>query len=366
MSGPIRAVFWGVGALGRLAAEAAAADARLAIVGAIDHAPEKAGRDLADLTVGVEHGEIVVAPDLDTCLRELRQPADVLFHMTESSIPVIAPQLHAAVDRGLNVISAAESMFYPALRHPQVAVSLDEAARARGVTVTGTGVNPGFIFDTLVLATASASSQITSIRLNRVVEVAGTGPGDIDHTGFGLSLGDFQEKLEAGQIVGHMGFAESQVLVAERLGLPIDRLEEHWEPVTRDHPITSAIGILEPGHVTGIVQTAVAYRADRPVISARLAMYYDAAQYEPEVDEITIEGRHTIHLRIKPSCISILSAAILMVNTAPALVEAAPGLVNVVDLPVSASLRGYVRLRLDPTIPTSIGTLQFVGELAQA
>jgi len=366
MTDPIRVVLWGIGALGHLVAEAAANDSRLAIVGAVDHAPNKAGRDLADFAEGVMPGEIVVAPDLPTCVEGLPAPPDLLFHMTESSVAAITPQLQVALGHGLNVISAAESMFYPTLRYPDIAALLDRTARAHGVTITGTGVNPGFVFDSLILAIATASSQISSIDLNRVVEVAGTGPGDIDHTGFGLWPDDFQAKLQAGQIVGHMGFAESVALVAERLGLPIDRFQEQWTPVTSDQPVASTIGLLEPGRVTGIVQTGIACLGTRPVISARLAMYYDAARHEPEVDEITIHGRHTIHLQLQPSAISILSAALLLVNTAPAVVAAAPGLINVVDLPVAASRRGTFHLRLDRDSSQGPGILNFVVEPSRA
>jgi hypothetical protein len=91
-------------------------------------------------------------------------------------------------------------------------------------------------------------------------------------------------------------------------------------------------------------------------------MYYDAAQHEPEVDEITIHGRHTIHVQLQPSAISILSAALLIVNTAPAVVSAAPGLLNVVDLPVAATPRGSFHLRLDSALPESRGMLRFVTE----
>ena len=56
-----------------------------------------------------------------------------------------------------HVITTAEEAAQPWAIDAELADALDAAARARGVTVLGAGVNPGFVFDALVLTLAGAA-----------------------------------------------------------------------------------------------------------------------------------------------------------------------------------------------------------------
>jgi 2,4-diaminopentanoate dehydrogenase len=337
-----RVILWGLGALGARMMKAFVAgipDAR--IVGAIDHAPQFAGKRLGDLFAGAPSADVVVAASFDECMARLSEPADVIYHMTESVLAAIQGQMEGAMARGLNVISASEAMFHPALRFKKVADDLDRVARQHGVSITGCGINPGFVFDSLPLVLARVSSAVSGVKINRVIDVYGTGPHDIDHVGYALWPDEFATKIKQGRIVGHMGMPESIAVIAERLNIPIDRIDETWETSTATFPVDSgsSLGMIEPGRVM------------------RLIMYYEPAKHGlVEADDIVIEGTHRVHCTLTPAAISIFGAGLMIVNATHDVINAAPGLHSVLDFSMGGNRRGLHRVIVDPARPPVPGT----------
>src|SRR6185295_18930573 len=97
-------------------------------------------------------------------------------------------------------------------------------------------------------------------------------------------------KIASGRIVGHMGMPDSIALVAERLGIEIDRIAERWETETADFPVDSgaaALGILPPGRVIGITQFGSGLADDEERITMKLAMYYRPERFGlAEMDDV--------------------------------------------------------------------------------
>jgi 2,4-diaminopentanoate dehydrogenase len=334
----IRTALWGIGALGTLVAKAASTDDRIELVAAVDNDPAKTGRSLAEVAGGAGTPDLTIIGDIASPELQAARP-QLIIHMIESRMERITPQLVQAMDMGLNVISAAETMFYPSFRYPDATAHLDGVAKKNGVSLSGTGINPGFIFDKIVLDAAFTTGDITAIRLGRVVEVSDTGPGDIEHVGFGLPVAEFISGVNDGRISGHIGLPESFVLLAERLGLAIDNIEESWDPVTSDTPIASTMGPIPVGNVTGIIQGARAFDRGKEIMTARLAMYFSDALAEEPRDSVEIDGSHDLRMTFTPANISILGAAHAITNSVAITAAAPPGMVNLVDLPASSDPR---------------------------
>jgi 2,4-diaminopentanoate dehydrogenase len=360
--GKLRVVLWGLGALGTQVTKAFAAgvgDAR--IVGIVDHAPKLAGKRASDVDESAKALglDLTIAPTLEACLAGLGEPADVVYHMTESVLSAIEGQLVSAMDRGLDVISASEAMFYPNLRDPGFSARIDAAAKRNGVAIVGCGINPGFVFDALPLVLARVTTGVTSIRIKRCIDVYGTGAHDIDHVGYGLTPEDFRAKIATGRIVGHMGMPDSIALVAERLGLTIDRIEESWDIETAEHPVdsgTDALGILPPGRVIGITQHGSGFDGANERVRMDLAMYYRPEKFGlTESDDIVIEGSHRVHCALTPAAVSIQGAGLHIANTTHDVVRAPPGLANVMDFAMGGRPRGLFRYVTDPQRPPQPG-----------
>lgn len=358
---PARVILFGIGALGSLLIKCLATGYPLIrIVGVIDNAPGLPGKKLGTLYPDLKDGtDVVVQPTLAACLATLKEPADLLYHMTESNLDRVEGQLTGALDAGLNVISASEAMFHPALRFAPVAARLNAAAKAKQVSITGVGINPGFSFDTLPLLLSRVTSGVEAVRISRTIDVTGTGPGDIEHVGYGLWPDEFRDKIAAGKIVGHMGMPESIAAIAERLGMDIDGVDEKWETTTAAFPVDSGtpmLGMLEPGRVIGISQEGRGKRGDEVVISMRLVMFYQPEKHGLEVaDTIEIQGAHHVRASLKPAALSLFGAANAIVNATHDVIVAPPGLVSALDFAAAGVRRGGFRYVLDDARQTRPG-----------
>jgi len=102
--------------------------------------------------------------------------------------------------------------------------------RARGVRVLGTGVNPGFVLDALVLALSGAVQSVTSVHGLRVVDVSARRPQLQRKVVVGLTREEFDRRLATGR-AGHVGARESASLIAAGLEWDLDRLKETLSPV---------------------------------------------------------------------------------------------------------------------------------------
>lgn len=345
-------ILFGVGAMGGRLLRVLEADyPGLRVVAAVDRDPAKAGRTVAEVTGHRRFGDLTIVADLETALAGLPVRPDVLVHMTESKPPLIRDQLLAALNAGLNVVSAAESMFYPGLRYGAFAAELDGAARANGVSITGTGINPGFSYDVLPLVLARGTSAVESLTIHRCIDVTGTGPGDIEHVGYGLTPEEFNKRIADGRVVGHMGAPESLTRIADRLNLEIDEITEAWDLETAAFEVDSGdpmLGILPPGRVVGITQHARALSKGREVMRTSLAMYYQPERFGlVEEDRIEITGAMPVTMSIKPAMQSLFGAANILANAIVPLADAAPGLLSPLDLPTGGDERSLHRYRVD-------------------
>ena len=127
--------------------------------------PAKVGRDLGEI-LGTDES---LGTPVTASLRDVldSQSVDVVLQATGSHIPDVADQLKEIAAAGCNVVSTCEELAYPWLRHPALAREIDAKARECGVTILGTGVNPGFIMDTLVLVATAVCSDVRRIASTR-------------------------------------------------------------------------------------------------------------------------------------------------------------------------------------------------------
>ena len=312
----IRTLLFGLGAIGAGIGRLAAQRDELELVGAVDSAPDKAGRPLSEV-LGIDGPHLPVEADAERALAAARP--QVVLHATGSYLPDVLPQLISCVRAGANVVSTCEELTYPWLRHPELAKALDAEARAKGVTVLGTGVNPGFVMDTLAATLSGVCQRIEQVRLTRVVDVATRRPQLQRKVGVGLTLDEFHARVASGRF-GHVGLQESCWLVAEGLGWRLDTLEETIEPV-----------VASDGRAAGMRQTARGTLAGRTVIEALVQMSVGA---ERPRDEIQIEGTPPLHLVIEGGVQGELATAAVVVNATSRVVEHAAGLVTMLELPI--------------------------------
>ena len=140
-SGRVPVVVMGLGPICREICRAALGSEEVDLVGAVDNAPALAGASLGEL-LGVTSDVRISAT-----LGGAKGKGAVLLHATGSRLEAVLEELLDAVRQGHPVVSTCEELSFPFLRHPELAERLERAAQRSGVSVVGTGINPGFVFD---------------------------------------------------------------------------------------------------------------------------------------------------------------------------------------------------------------------------
>jgi hypothetical protein len=323
-----RVALVGLGPIGIEVGKALAGRDHIALLGAADPAPDKAGKSLAELLDGA-FPAISVHPSAAALYAETaatRGKADVAVLCTGSRLHAILPQIAEAIEAGFHVVSTCEELAYPELRHEPMSRQIDSLARKRGVGVLGTGVNPGLVMDRLVLAVASACVTVRTVRVRRVVDAARRRGPLRAKVGAGLSVREFHAGV-AQKKLGHVGLSESAAIIALGLGLPIHEITETIKPVVAEKETEG----VPAGRVLGLNQVALVQAGDEIKVALDLTMAVGAS--DPE-DRIDIDGDPPIHLVVAGGFHGDRSTIGTVVNAVPFIVSAPPGLHSVVTLPL--------------------------------
>jgi 4-hydroxy-tetrahydrodipicolinate reductase len=324
----IRAIQYGVGPIGASIARLMREKQAIEIVGAIDSDPEKAGRDLGEVA-GAADAPWGVTVSADAA-EVLGLSADVVVHSTSSALPAVMEQLLACLEAEACVVSTCEELSYPYRTYPELAAQLDKAAKDWGVALVGTGVNPGFAMDKLVVTLAAVSQKIEHVRGVRIVD-AGTRRLPLQKkVGAGLSVEEFRAKVQAGAIK-HVGLPESVAMVADSLNLQVDEISETIEPVMAAAQVTTPFLTVAAGQVAGVHQIARGLLAQKELIYLELQMYVGA---KSPADTVEILGHPNISLVIPGGSPGDIATASVVVNTIPVLLDAPAGLRTARDLPI--------------------------------
>lgn len=325
----IRAIQYGIGPIGASIAKLLREKQAIEICGAIDIDPAKAGRDL---------GEVVGAPDAPWGVtvsadagEVLGQAADVVIHSTSSALPKVMEQLVACLEAESCVVSTCEELSYPYRTYPELAAKLDATAKDWGVALVGTGVNPGFVMDKLVVTLAAVSQRIQYAKALRVVDASKRRLPLQKKIGAGMSVDEFRAKVKEG-VIKHVGLPESVAMVADSLGLPVDQITETIEPKVATERVQTEYLTVESGQAAGVHQIARGLAGEKELVHLELQMYVGA---KDPADTITLSGHPNISLTIPGGSHGDIATASVVVNTIPVILDAPAGLRTARDLPIS-------------------------------
>jgi 4-hydroxy-tetrahydrodipicolinate reductase len=320
----IRVIQFGLGPIGAGVARVIAHRPDFQFVGAVDIDPNKVGKDMGQL-IGLDRDLGVKVSD--DAAKVLKQKADVVMHCTVSSLAKAEPQLAMMIKAGKNIVSTCEELAMP-WGQKAIAKRIDALAKKHKVTVLGTGINPGFMMDTLPIILTGVCQQVKSVRVDRVVDASKRRRPLQAKIGTGLTVERFRAK--AGTEIRHVGLTESVSLVARTLRWKLDKIEETIEPVVAQAPVKTEFFDVQPGFVTGVEQYGYGYVKGEKVIELHLRMCIDAGV---GVDEVWLEGVPSIHSIIN-GVHGDLSTAAVAANCVRRVVAGEPGLVTMADIPI--------------------------------
>ena len=332
MAKRVKVVQFGCGPIGCSVVKYALQKRDIEFVGAIDVDKNLVNRDLGDVAGVSPNVGIIVSSDADAILSQTKP--DVVFLTTNSSLKVVYPQIEKCVKAGANVLSTCEELAYPYHKDPKLAAEIDKIAKANKVTVLATGVNPGFLMDAWPLFMTGVCQQVQHLRSVRVQNASSRRGPFQKKIGAGCTLEEFKKLVDAGTLK-HVGLPESIAMIADGLGWELDTITESIEPIIAKTQVKTDFVTVKPGQVAGVRQVSKGTRAGKELIS----LEFEASVGAPEsYDAVHITGIPNMQVTIKGGVHGDIATAAIAVNSVHRVVEAAPGLLSVKDLPVVSAL----------------------------
>jgi 4-hydroxy-tetrahydrodipicolinate reductase len=331
----LKFIQYGIGSIGAGTTRYLLERENVELEAAIDSDPAKIGRDVGALLNLARPLGVTIRADAEAALA--KSTADVVVLSTLSSLAELEEQLRLCIKHRKNVISSCEELAYPWEEHYLLAKRLDAAAKQAGVTILGSGVNPGFAVDALPLFLTSICRRVDAIRIERHQNAALRRLPFQRKIGAGLGLEAFRERVAA-NIIRHVGFTESIQMLAAALGWTLERVEDVVRPAVADHDLESPFLKVARGEAAGILQTATGYVAGQPRISIELQAYLG---HPAPKDSVLIEGEPPIYSEVKGGFPGDMATCAMLANCVPAVRRAQPGLKTMREVGLTSWFMGY-------------------------
>lgn len=340
----VKVAIWGFGAMGSGIAKVLLRKKGVDIVGVCDIHPERVNRSIYDI-LGVEKNgrpDVVVCSEIEKVVHDAN--CDICVLATDSFTRKAFDKIKYVVGQKVNVISTAEEMSYPKAQEPELAAEIDRLAKANGVSVLGTGINPGLMMDLLAICLTGCMTDVESVTCRRVNSLSPFGPAVMEEQGVGLTVDAFNKGVADGTLAGHVGFAESVGMIAEALGWKVDKFEQQMKPIVTSVDRKSPYGFAAAGDVAGVNMTGQGYVYGE----VKIDMIHPQ-QIEPEMegthtgDYIVLKGTPEVNMAINPEVDGGIGTIAMVVNMIPHVINARPGLKTMLDLPVPRAIMGDYR-----------------------
>lgn len=340
----VKVGIWGFGAMGSGMAKMLLKKKGIDIVGVCDMHPERVNKSMYEV-LGCERGEkpeVIINSDANVVFTE--ECADVVLLATDSFTKGAFDKIKHVLERKINVISTAEEMAYPQAQEPELAKELDKIAKENGVSVLGTGINPGFVLDLLILALTGTCEEVDYIKAARVNDLSPFGTAVMVEQGVGVTKEVFEKGVEDGSIAGHVGFPESIRMITDGIGWNLEKIDQTREPIMSNVYRKSEYAEVQAGNVAGCRQCGYGY------VDGQMKVEMEhPQQILPHLeglstgDYVSIKGTPNINLQITPEIPGGIGTIAMCVNSIPHVINAIPGLKTMLDIPVPRAIMGDVR-----------------------
>jgi 4-hydroxy-tetrahydrodipicolinate reductase len=343
----LKVIIIGLGPIGINCAKAVRDDPGMKLVGLVDLDPHKQGKSLNELSVETKMSRLVpepikpargragsMPPKIVSALDAIPTKADLAIITTTSRFDQIAATLRECMKHHLHVLSSCEEMSFPRFRHEKLAARIDAEAKRAKVALLGTGVNPGFVMDLLPVVLSSMVQQVSGVKVIRRLDAGKRRLPLQKKVGATMTPRQFNDLAGQGNI-GHKGIGESVAMIAAALGkiAKTSDVKITLEPVIARRKLSSQLGIIQPGMVSGMRNTAT-WQDKNLRIELDLTMAVGAD--DPQ-DRVEISGPTPLIATIADSIPGDSATVAALVNCARLLPTLPPGLKTMLDLPPAAS-----------------------------
>jgi 4-hydroxy-tetrahydrodipicolinate reductase len=351
-----RTVLWGTGNVGRHATAGIDARPDLELIGVWVSNPDKVGKD-AGVLAGLGRDLGVAATDDADRLLGLEPDCVVHTAMADHRIPEALADIERILASGANVVSSGPVFLqYPSGVVPDAMTDpLRRAALDAGVSLWVNGIDPGFANDWLALVVTGISERIEEVRCLEILNYATYDQAMVmfDIMGFGRPLDDIPMLLQPGVLTMAWGSVVRQI--AAGLDVELDTVDEHYERLAAPRDLKIASGVVPKGSAAALRFEVRGMRGGRPVVVLEHVTRL-ADDLAPDWPQPAGQGGYRVVVRGEPNytvdlqlvgtdgdhnTAGLKATAMRLVNAIPAVVEAPPGLLTALDLPLVTG-RGLV------------------------
>ena len=339
-----RVIQWATGTVGVHAVPAIAAHPDLELVGLWVHSDSKAGRDAGEIC-GVDPIGVTATQDADALLA---LDADVVCYMAHSDVrpAEVVDDLARMLRSGKNVVNTSfVPLLYPPAAGEAFHRQLQDACLEGGTSFYTSGVDPGYGNVGLAIPALAICKEVESVRM---MEIVNYDTWDNPFTMFeimGFSKQEPTESLLLSPGSTALAWGPVVAMVAAALDVELDDITEWHEVIRADEDFEIASGTIPAGTISGMrfeIRGMVDGEA-RIVVEHVTRLRDDDAPDWPQGHgyRIVVEGEPCLKLELELSShhgdhnhAGCLATAMHVLNAIPHVVEAEPGVLSYLDLPV--------------------------------
>ncbi len=315
----------GLGPLGVKIGQFIQERAGLNLLAAIDTNPMIAGQNLGKILGGKPNG-IRIVDHIDK-IKNITN-VDIIILSTVSDLERIMAQIDHLLDYSLPIVSSCEELTYPWHQNSPTFINLDEKAKQKGVAVLATGVNPGFLMDTLPTMMTAVCQDVQHIHVNRFQDAQHRRVPFQQKIGAGLSLNQFEERKKTGRL-RHVGLTESMQFIAHSLGWEIDRTEDVIMPVIAEENVQTPAMAIKKGEAMGVRQEGRAFWKGKE----KIKLIFEAAVGSGQsFDEVKVSGSPDLNVKIENGVNGDIATCAIVLNAIPKVLAAQPGIKTMADI----------------------------------
>ncbi len=220
-----KVIVWGPGIIGSALLREIVKKPELELVGVLAYNPEKNGKDV---------GEYLGMAPIGVCITTDQEK---IFNMDADCV-LFCPNMRSGVgvdseptnvicrllESGKNVITSV-GYWYPAYHSQPLADKLQKACEKGGASLHGTGVNPGWLYERIVTTLTGASTSISHIVVQEVLDLHSVSTVMLKGLGFGspMSKKVWSEEMTA------RSYGEALALSCDIMGVKMERLETEYK-----------------------------------------------------------------------------------------------------------------------------------------
>jgi 4-hydroxy-tetrahydrodipicolinate reductase len=338
-----KVIQWATGTVGIHAVPAIATHPDLELVGLWVHSDAKVGRDAGEIC-GMPPLGILATNDAGALLAS---DADCVCYTAHSDVRpnAVVDDLSRMLAAGKNVVNTSfVPLLYPPAAGPGVQERLEAACRQGGTSLYTSGIDPGYGNAGATIGALALCKEVRTIRMAEIVNYA---TWNNPFTMFEIM--GFGKKSPAESLLlapGSTALAWGPVieLVAAALDVRIDAITEWHEIRLADEPFAIASGNIEAGGISAMRFEIRGVIAGEPrIVVEHVTRLRD--EDAPEWPQghgyvIDIDGDPAVRVSIELSSqvgdhnyAGCLATAMHVINAIPAVCEADPGVLSLLDLP---------------------------------